>query len=356
MPSSISSFERPIPALPWTRLACIAAAVTLVAAIGWEMRVRAWGYAPTLNDTSDLWAQERESVKPDSIVIVGDSRPHFDLDLDQLEQGLGKRPVQLALDGSCAYPVLADLANDERFRGTVICSVVPGMFFAPGGPLLENANKALKRYHNWTPAQRASHYLGMFAEEHIAFLKQGELTLGALLERLPIRNRPNAQIGPALPPYFNWLGRDRRARMFEQCAQPGPLQDRVKFGWLPLFTPPPPPSYLPAEAFGKGMAAAVEARFHDTVTAVDKIRARGGKVIFVRFPNSGELRKHEDKMTPRAGPWTRLINVTKAPGIYFEDFPELSAFECPEWSHLSYPDSVEFTKRLVPHLKAAMAK
>ena len=67
-------------------------------------------------------------MQPESLVIVGDSRPLFDLDLDELEKGFGKRPVQLALPGSCAYPVLADLANDERFHGTIICSIVPGMF------------------------------------------------------------------------------------------------------------------------------------------------------------------------------------------------------------------------------------
>ncbi len=42
------------------------------------------------------------------------------------------------------------------------------------------------------------------------------------------------------------------------------------------------------------------------------------------------------------------------PGIYFEDYPELADFTCPEWSHLSAGDSVEFTKRLVPHLRAAL--
>ena len=72
---------------------------------------------------------------------MGDSRPLFDLDLDELEKGLGKRPVQLAIAGSCAFPVLADLANDESFHGTIICSIVPGMFFAPGGPLVETSDK-----------------------------------------------------------------------------------------------------------------------------------------------------------------------------------------------------------------------
>ena len=36
------------------------------------------------------------------------------------------------------------------------------------------------------------------------------------------------------------------------------------------------------------------------------------------------------------------------------DFPELAGFNCPEWSHLSAGDSVEFTRRLVPHLRAAL--
>ena len=69
---------------------------------------------------------------------------------------------------------------------------------------------------------------------------------------------------------------------------------------------------------------------------------------------TGELKKLEDAATPRAGPWTRIINETGAPGIYFENFPELASFDCPEWSHLSGPDSVEFTKRLVPHLRKAL--
>ncbi len=113
--------------------------------------------------------QARRSVGPESLVIVGDSRALFDLDFDELEKGLGKRPVQLALAGSCAYPILADLANDERFHGTVLCSIVPGMWFAPGGPLVETSEKALKRSREQTISQRASHHLGMFLEERVAF-------------------------------------------------------------------------------------------------------------------------------------------------------------------------------------------
>lgn len=356
MPSSTSSsdFQRPIPALPWRGITVIVVLIIMAAGAAWEMHVRSLGYAPTLNDTEDLWAQARRTVQPESIVIVGDSRALFDLDLDELERGLGKRPVQLAMAGSCAYPILADLANDERFHGTVICGIVPGMFFAPGGPLVETSEKALRRYRDQTLAQRASHHLGMFLEERVAFLKQEDLTLPMLLARLSLANRPNAQVPPTFPPYFQTVDRERRTRMTEQCAQPGDLQTRVQQIWLPLFTPPPPPTYVPKEVFMANIGKAVEARFKDTVAAVNKLRARGGKIVFVRFPNSGELKALEDRLSPREKTWQPLLKGTAAPGIHFEDHPELSEFNCPEWSHLSAGDSVEFSKRLVPHLRSAL--
>jgi hypothetical protein len=356
-PSEIAprDYERPIPALPWRGMTVIVVLVVIAAAAAWEFYCRSIGYGPTLNDNEDLWAEARGRVEPESIVIVGDSRAWFDLDVDELQKGLGKRPVQLAAGGSCAYPVLADLANDERFHGTIICSVVPRMFFAPpGSPPMDRSEKAVRRYHTQTLAQRASQYLAMPLEEHVAFLKQEELTLEDLLKRLPIPNRPGALAPPRFPPYFQSEDRERRARMIEQCAQPGELQSRIQQIWLPLFTPPPPPTYVPQEVFTEKMKKAKEDRFRDTTAAVAKLRARGGKIVFVRFPLTGELKALEDRITPRSDIWDSLLNRTGTPGIYFEDYPELSSFNCPEWSHLSAGDSVEFTKRLVPHLRSAL--
>jgi hypothetical protein len=251
---------------------------------------------------------------------------------------------------------LADLANDENFHGTIICSVVPRLFFAPPGtPPMERGEKAVRRSHTQTPAQRASQYLAMPLEEHVAFLKQEELTLDDLLKRPPIPNRTGALVPPPGPPYFGTLDRERRARMIEECARPGSeLQRRIQQIWLPLFTPPPPPSYIPKDVFMAKMKQAIEQRFHDVVAAVQKLRARGGKIVFVRLPHSGGLKALEDRDTPRAQTWDPLLKGTAAPGIHYEDFPELSGFNCPEWSHLSAGDSVEFSKRLVPHLRRAL--
>jgi hypothetical protein len=357
MPSSTSNseFQRMIPHQPWRGMVVTIVVAVLIAVAAWEIYCRSLGYEPTLNDTSDLWAEARRRVEPESIVVIGDSRAWFDTDLDETERGLGKRPVQLALAGSCAYPVLQDLANDEHFHGTIICSLVPRLFLAPpGSPPVDRAEKAVQRYHGQTWAQRASHEISIPLESSFAFFKQEDLTLEALLKDLPIPDRPYALVPPRLPPYFCSIDRERRARMVEQCARPGRLQDKVKRRWSRLFTPPPPPSFIPPEVFGSAMRTAVETRFRDTKATIDKFRARGGKIVFVRFPMSGKLKEYEDEATPRAQTWEPLLQQTNVPGIYFEDFPELSGFNCPEWSHLSAGDSVEFTKRLVPHLRTAL--
>jgi hypothetical protein len=349
-------FERPIPQIPWRGITVVVVLVVIAAACAWEFYCRSIGYGPTLNDNEDLWTMTRQRVEPESVVIIGDSRGWFDLDLDELQKGLGKRPVQLAMGGGCGYPVLADLADDKTFHGTIICSFVPRLFFAPPGtPPMARGEKAVRRSHTQTPAQRASQYLAMPLEEHVAFLKQEELTLDDLLKRLPIPNRPGARVPPRGPPYFGTLDWERRARMTEECARPGSeLQKRIQQIWLPLFTPPPPPSYIPTDVFMAKMKDAIEKRARDTIAAVEKLRARGGKVVFVRLPVTGGLKALEDKTTPRNQTWDPLLRGTGAPGIYFEDFPELATFNCPEWSHLSAGDSVEFSKRLVPHLRAAL--
>ena len=73
--SSTSSFERPIPDVPWLRLGLIATGIVAVATLAWEFHVRSLGYAATYDDSGDFWAQRRGTVKPDSLVIIGDSRP-----------------------------------------------------------------------------------------------------------------------------------------------------------------------------------------------------------------------------------------------------------------------------------------
>src|SRR5437870_13304691 len=128
-------FERPIPQIPWRGITVIVVVVVIAAACAWEFYCRSIGYGPTLNDNEDLWTINRQRIKPESVVIIGDSRGWYDLDLDELQKELGKRPVQLAMSGGCSYPVLADLAADKTLDGSIIFSLVPGLSFDPVGIL-----------------------------------------------------------------------------------------------------------------------------------------------------------------------------------------------------------------------------
>lgn len=353
--TSNSDFVRPIPNVRWGTVFTAAVLLATALTAAWEIRARHAGYRPTLNDTPDLWAEQRASVKPDSLVLLGTSRMLFDMDLDLLEQGLGQRPTQLAIVGSSPFPVLADLAADESFHGTVLLDIVPAMFLAPGGPPMEASQKAVHRYHKWNYSQQWGHQLGVALEHQLAFLKQEDLTLAKLLESVPVPNRANAQVPPQLPPYFYSLDRDRRARMYAEAAVVGsPLQQRVANGWLALFQMPPAPSFVPPEVFRKMVGDAIEARFHETAKHIARIQARGGKVVFLRLPVTGPLVEREEQLAPRVATWDRLVRENRVPAIHFQEFADLRDFKCPEWSHLSADDSVEFTRRLVPHLKDAL--
>lgn len=102
------------------------------------------------------------------------------------------------------------------------------------------------------------------------------------------------------------------------------------------------------------MKRMVENRFRDIRSDVEQLRARGAKVVFLRLPVTQDLKALEDRLTPRVPTWDRLLKETGVSGSHFEDYPELAGFTCPEWSHLSAGDSVAFTERLVPHLRAAL--
>src|SRR6185312_7081176 len=116
--------------------------------------------------------------------------------------------------------------------------------------------------------------------------------------------------------------RERRARMWEKCAEPGSeLAKQIQQIWIPLFTPPAPPTYIPKDVFFAQMNEGIKKRFADATAAVEKIRARGGKIAFVRFPNSGGLKELEDRITPREKTWDPLLKMTVRPEFITPIFP-----------------------------------
>jgi len=69
-------------------------------------------------------------------------------------------------------------------------------------------------------------------------------------------------------------------------------------------------------------------------------------VLFVRPPSSGPFLEYENRNWPRAQTWDALLAATGAPGIHFEDYPEMQGMELPEWSHLTRADAERYTTAL----------
>lgn len=346
--------RRDVPAHNWPVMAiCAALGCALMLGL-WERHARALGYEADYDDTTSLWVKARQkaaNARPDQLVLVGASRTLFNLDLDLLERaGRGPRPIQLATVGSNPIVVLEDLAKDPGYAGTTLVGVVPALLAAGGGPPVESPRRHVRKYHDWSPSNAWEHALSLPLQERFAFIQAEDLTLSQLLSKLPLPKREGV-FAPELPPYFSQIDLDRRVRMTERAEHDSALMRRIQQIWLPLFAGPPKPAVLSDAAWQKILDDGWTENLRTAKAAVAAIRARGGEVYFVRHPSSGELRVLEDRITPRAAFWERLLQETGAQGIYDEDYPELRGFECPEWSHLSASDSLEYTRRLSAILK-----
>lgn len=324
----------------------LAAALTAAFVVGWELHWRGQGFPISYNDDESLWASKRRLVydtSPAGPVFIGASRIKFDLDQPTWRRCTGRQPVQLALVGTSPRPVLTDLANDPRFRGTVVVDVVEGIFFSPAGSRQEKrALDRLRAYPKWSLAQQLSFRLNRALESKLVFLDEDRLTLDAFLNNLELPSRPKVFMMPLFPPKFTFNDFDRQTRMSPAFVADTAMQGQMRHVWMKL-----------------GATSGKHGDGGDTLTAliqsvkqsVDRIRARGGRVVFVRCPSDGPFWAAEQQGYPRAQYWNRLLADTHTPGVHFADYPALARFHCPEWSHLTPADAATFTAALIPILE-----
>ena len=345
-------WKRPIPEAHWRGVGLLTALLVLGFFIAWATYWRLEGYEPRLEETAELWARMRDKAgtgRADEVVVTGSSRTAFDFDLDVWQQDFGgPRPISLSKVGTNPRPFLSDIANDENFRGLLICGITEVLFFSPDeAPPAGEAHTYLNHYANRSLSARSDHILGIPVQSAFASINQEDLKLPTLVRlrwaRMP--NRQNAYLLPDWPPYFGGILPDRRVKMWQKCELDPALQKKIQQVWTPWFTLGPPFG-------GEGLDHLIASVKAD----VEKIQSRGGRVVFVRFPSSGDLRELERERWPRDAYFDRLIRETGAVGIHFEDHEELRGFNCPEWSHLTRVDAVTYTRNLVPRIKEQLSQ
>lgn len=309
--------------------------------VGWELYWRQKGFIATYNDDKVLWANQRKEIyKPldEATVFIGSSRIKYDLDIPTWQKLTGEKAIQLALVGTSPRLLLQDLANDEKFKGKLVVDVTEILFFSQNPVFNKSSKESIAYYNDQTPSENLSSRIGFGLESRLAFLEELNFSLTALLNDLEIPNRPGVFAFPVFPKGFGWTNLNRQTYM-----SPGFLADNNTINrqtdiWKILLMSDPTPQPTGSQ---------LQAIFSEVRAAIEKIESRGGRVIFVRTPSNGPLAEAEEKLCPRIGYWNELIRATGSRGIHFADYPQTANMICPEWSHLSPVDAINYTQHLV---------
>lgn len=326
------------------KAALLATAIIVIVLIVWEISLRSQGVEISYDDGPPLWSHKRGMVyapKDQTVVFIGSSRMKYDLDIPTWNQNTRRHAVQLAIEGSSPRRVLDDLANDPNFKGRLIIDATESLFFSGGGDRRPNEN--IKYYHDQTPAQRVSFELNRVLESQFVFLDKDNFALNAQLDALEIPSRPGVFMMPIFPMDFQQNTFDRQMYMTDKFERDTNLQNRVSGIWVffgKMAKSAPPMS-----------DAELSAIFQSVKLAIDKIKARGGEVLFLRPPSSGPALMGEKIGFPREKYWDRLLAETGCPGIHYADYPALDHFVCPEDSHLTRADAAIFTQKIIQILE-----
>ena len=350
--------ERDIPDRRWEAIMFAALALTLLMLGAWEWHWRSFGVEPSIDNSDALWATQRRRIDngegDGATVLIGSSRMLFDLQLPVWQKLSGTRPIQLAMEGTSPMFALEDLADDPNFRNSrLLVGVAPDLFFsgfAYRGKLLDYMRKQ-------SPSQRVGQWLSMhFVEPFLAF-DDPDYALPTVIERQdwwPVR--PGTHPRKNVRKLMMVTAPDRASHIWDKLEKDPAYAALAQSIWAQHLAPSPnDPS--PAQ-----LQRIVDKQIERAAKAVAKLRKRNVEVIFVRTPSAGKYLAVEDKVFPRAKTWDVLLAKTGAPGVHFQDHPELQGLWLPEWSHLAAGDAVRFTRSLyaiierdVEHRPAATA-
>ena len=330
---------REVPPQPWGAIFGAAVALTVLMIAGWEWYWRDYGATPAYRNSDGLWAMQRRRIdagEGNATVLIGDSRILFDTQLPVWERLAGRRPIQLALEGTSPLFALEDLAEDANFTGTLVVGVSPDIYFSG----FEYRRTVYKHFLEETPSQRAGQWLSMHLIEPFAAFYDPDYALLTVLRRQnwPARDGVPARIAVRR---ISVSEADRNTRLWSKVENDLDYRELARKIWAQDFNEPPPTPEQAAEN-----ASILEKQLVRSEAAVAKLRARGVQVIFVRAPSDGEYLAYEDRIFPRASTWDALLERTRAPGIHFQDYPELQGMYLPEWSHLCFADAERFTAAL----------
>ena len=328
---------RDIPKQPWGGILLGVVGALIIGAVALEVnaRQRIGLHAGDLDNSEIAWSNEKLRAAGAPAAIVGDSRILFDTDLDRFEALTGVRPIQLAIHGTSALTLLENMADDKDFKGVLIVGLADTMFFQP----FDGYGGYVKKWHEYrAPYRLVSTEIDHVLQRRLAFL-DSSYRLSVLAYRLDPNFRPGVE-GPKDDIWkLQEVGEHRSTHMWDRVEYDPAWRARTRWAWKGFKDKFP---YTP-QLIAKGQSRAK--------IAVDKIRARGGDVVFIRPPSAPPLRVNEEAQLPKAKGWDVILRNTHSVGVHADDLPtSVQGLDIPEWSHLSRRCSTVFTDAYVRRL------
>lgn len=339
MPSSTSSSDERLPKVAFGRLWLAVIGLALSGAIAAEGLLRFVGYSPAFLDDRDAWAQRRavlaEVSSPRHVLVLGSSRAQTDFDPRVFRRALPEHGfTMLAVSGRQPFATLRDVALETDFRGLVLVTATAENYppseaqqpwvdhyearFRGGGRFERSLNRDLK---TWLQQRLVIAYPPLASV--LRTLREGRYAPRGTV------SEPSGRIlnllGEQSPP-FQAAVLAQRDRRYRERLEAGDVS-RSDADW---------PAY--------------HARYRPLV---ERIRARGGEVVFVVPPTSHARLLWTRQAYPRDRFMGTVEQGTGAGLFHFEDDPVTRTLSCPDNSHLAPADAAIFSRAVLRAVRAA---
>lgn len=343
---SISSSNDRIANLPFGRIWLLTGITLVLFFIGWNCFWFSNKVIPLPDDDAKLWSYHRRRVSDSgnkTVVLIGSSRIQTGLDQSVFTKFTGRKTIQLAIIGQSPIPTLQNLADDETFQGTVISDFSEFIVYQnemdqnsrqtvtawireyQEGKMTDDFEFWLRGYGRYLVAHP---YLGTNPADSLKNIFTGQVFHQKTIDEMNNHKHSTFFDRTMIFKMGDFLTKEEEEDLIKKL-QKAPVES---MRYLIENNPPKPEK--------------IREIINNIEGLVQKIQSRGGKVVFVNFPMSGELARLNDIAFPREKFWDVLTANTTAETFHYKDYPQLQ-FECPDGSHLKAEDTPQFTENLV---------
>lgn len=328
MPLSISSSNQRIPKAPYGKIWMGFLLCFLFIALVTEAFLYNKGHLKSVTDNKVLWGMQLDFLRQNraDIAVMGASRMALGFQVDHFEDMTGMSVANIAIDGSTPVPLLQYLAYQTSFDGMVLISL--------------DENHLLGDWES----SKAARWIDWYEDEFTGAEKYNPLVNKWILNVLQSR--------------FILVSANCGFRLLERLNRPIYLQttvDRSKRAYYREMLTPKELDEVRSQRLQVGRTGVdlyqslpdIQKRWSEKLQAlkqpIQTIQARGGRVVFIRFPMSGEYQELFDSAYPKNRFWDLIAGKTGAETFDFRDVPEFKMIVCPDGSHLNYEDAVRVT-------------